>query len=66
MISVVTDISSATEIFADMQPEEMSAAASREEVGLRYIHGLDQFVVDGVPVPHAHLSPMEHLSLIHI
>lgn len=60
VISVVTDVSSATEIFADMQPEEMSAAASREEVGLRYIHGLDQFVVDGIPVPHAHLSPMEH------
>lgn len=63
VISVVTDVTSATEIFADMQPFGVSEATSREEVGLRYIHGLDQFVVDGVPVPHAHLSPMEHSLL---
>jgi hypothetical protein len=63
VISVVTDVSSATEIFADMQPEAASGSQSREDVGLRYIHGLDQFVVDGTAVPHAHLSPLEHSLL---
>ena len=63
VISVVTDVSSATEIFADIQPVEVSETTSREDVGLRYIHGLDQFVVDGIPVPHSHLSPMEHSLL---
>ncbi len=63
VISIMTDIANVTEVFADVQPPGMNANASREEVGLRYIHGLDQFVVDGVPMPHAQLTPMEHTLL---
>lgn len=64
VISVITDVSSATEIFADMQPlVAQETAPSREEVGLRYIHGADQFVVDGQAVSHALLTPMEHTLL---
>lgn len=63
VISVVTDVSSATQVFGDMQPAGSNVAPSREQVGLRYIHGLDQFVVDGAPVPHAHLTPLEHTLL---
>ncbi len=63
VIAVVTDVSSATQVFGDVQPSGLYAAVSREEVGLRYIHGLDQFVVDGVSAPHAHLTPLEHALL---
>lgn len=63
VISVVTDVASATEIFADLQPTGSAAIYSREDFGLRYVHGLDQFVVDGVSVPHAHLTPLEHSLL---
>lgn len=63
VISVVTDVSSATQVFGDVQPSDPYAAASREDVGLRYIHGLDQFVVDGAPMPHAQLTPLEHALL---
>lgn len=63
VISVITDVSSATEIFADTQPASAQKTASREEVGLRYVHGSDQFVVDGAPITHAYLTPLEHALL---
>lgn len=66
VISVVTDVSKATEVFGDIQPSGTHAAHSREAVGLRYMHGLDQFVVDGVSVPHSQLSPLEHNLLRHL
>lgn len=66
VISVVTDVSSATQAFGDVQSSDLYAAASREAVGLRYIHGLDQFVVDGAPMPHAQLTPLEHALLRHL
>lgn len=66
VISVVTDVSKATEVFGDIQPSGTHAAHSREVVGLRYMHGLDQFVVDGVSVPHSQLSPLEHNLLRHL
>jgi hypothetical protein len=66
VISVVTDVSKATEVFGDIQPSGIHAAHSREAIGLRYMHGLDQFVVNGVSVPHSQLSPLEHNLLRHL
>lgn len=56
VIAVVADVSTVTEIFADVP----RPASSHVDAGLRYIHGLDQFVVDGQRIPHSHLSPLEH------
>lgn len=66
VISIVTDVSKATEVFGDIQPSGSEAGHSREAIGLRYIHGLDQFVVDGVSVSHSQLSPLEHNLLRHL
>ena len=63
VISVITDVASATEIFADTQPASTDHIVSREEVGIRYIHGSDQFVIDGEPAAHAYLTPLEHALL---
>lgn len=61
VIAVVVDVSTASEIFADVPRTLAVALASQPgDVGLRYIHGLDQFVVDGHRIPHSHLSPLEH------
>lgn len=61
VIAVLADVPAATEIFAAV-PRTLAAAvdALPGNVGLRYIHGLDQFVVDGHRIPHSHLSPLEH------
>ena len=63
VIAVVADVSTASEIFADVPRTQTLQIESPSDVGLRYIHGLDQFVVDGHRIPHSHLSPLEHTLL---
>lgn len=60
VIAVVADVSTATEIFADVTRTQTSLLEIPGNIGVRYIHGLDQFVVDGHRIPHSHLSPLEH------
>lgn len=66
VMAVVADVSRASEIFADVPRTQTFQLEPQGDIGLRYIHGLDQFVVDGHRIPHSHLSPLEHNLLRHL